>query len=812
MKLQYCILKATFNTKYNIVVYKNALYNDLLIFDLIAKLTKILDNLDFIDSKSCCCFKIDELNVFNIISNEVNELIIYSYFLNNDINPISLLSINNLNLDKLNLLKFSQSEINFYINSDNESNIKAFIQAIIDGNKIFFKADLNTGLFLYRLAYTLLPNKYINRISFGFGKCFDINYLINSKFDEEFNGLYFNFYINDYPYISICEYVNCLFSKLNDSLISAIEYKNLVDKLLANDLSLSDIDLIYLMEGKIDRFKDTFLLANALNKISSIDFDQNNLAIIIFKNINRFEINSYIIDIYKYIFKNSALKKDIIELFFLQLDSYLNVNLEYNEYIKEFERIVPFDSYLYIDYLKERGGYKEVIDNANSFNKLYLLLDLTIKYIIKNNKAIVPNDDLLYFIFNSLKTKNWIQLDIYEKRIKSLNSKAFGRLVFIIIDKLEKEYNGINNYYSSLIDSFKALEYISYLDSIYLYQKLYSRVDRKEYIKIFKQRRDIKTEYYENLLSLFQKHRFNEFLDKYNNYEITLINNITFVDLERIYKAFYLDKYKNDNGIFISKIMEYLEASDEKDLINNAIDIYNRFYKSLNINYKDVYDSIRKINDFIYKKPYLLLENDSKYYIFLNELNNILHNRKYINNQYFNLIELGIRIKSAYLNKDSSLIKDVISNNYFVDYNEDMIRYFVAFYLKYLFIVFNYLDDLDYINNFIIFDFFVNDRGFTKVILKAFDDINYNEGFIFKYLVMAINNNNDKYMRILKLLFDNISNETLKKYFVDYLKCLDDIEWISSIHKDNIRYFLNNYIKYEFKFRQRVYVKKKMKG
>lgn len=706
----------------------------------------------------------------------------------------------------------TQGEINYYFSEEFIEIFKVLFQCILYNDKpIYITIDNKKINFLLRLIGTLLPNKYVNTYSFSMSNVNEnINIVNNFDFNEDTIGYFFNFDINDYPYDIIPKrYVFTVVNELSNSLSSSLKYKKEIDRIMNEynlDLSLTT-DVINLLDGRLEGFPKTEGLSKALDAVSNMKHDSKYISSLIYSNLHKYEVNEYILNIYKYVYDNVESSHDLIIKSYM--DNFSPIDCDYIDYLKLIEKKAPFVIIDYLYYLKKNNLYDDKKNNGlKDFNYGYFLFELICRDIKCNNKSIVPNDDLLFYISCAVDNKNIIYLDRILNRINKLNSKASSKLLLIKMNELDKKYRNLS-LEIGLEYSFLLLERIVPIDSLRLYTKIYNSIlDRRLFIKELVEREKMNPDYYHELLKLFKTNDDSlEIFEKYNLLKLYSNQEATLDEILQIYKDFYLNKYKSDNGMLIAKVISYLESKDNS--VSEAISLYRRLYKPLDINYKDVIDSTRKINEFIYKNPVELIKNDSLYFDDLTYIQDILDKYKSIPNPYYLFIKFGLDIKNGYLNKNYLLINRLVEKKQFINYNEDMKIYFVKYYLKYL--VLSYFEtipigkDIDFIKHYHnLFDEINDNLGFSNVMIDAIATLGNNKAHIFYYLVVASNSNNRKYHKILINILDSLDNKVLKLYLKDYIKSVNEICWLNGKLKENTIKVLEGYIKEKFSLFERL--------
>lgn len=727
------------------------------------------------------------------------EFIIKLIRTNDEINPFSLINSNVFDNPKLKInygYKVTQNDISNYLNKDNEYIVKCLIDSIInkDGN-IYIHSDFKELLFWYELIGLLLPRKYLYDISFIYSlDYFNFNKLKIAYGIKNANEEIFDFDDKYKRYdIEISKYSEMIIECLNDSLKEAIVFKDKIDSIMQNNnLSLDEcVDVYNLIMGKINLFPNVAMLSRAIELANNINYDKKLVSSIIFPSLGKYEICNDILVIYELLYDNLAISRDyIINQYFDSLAIFgISGYKSHDEYLNLVDSNCPFPLVDYYDYLKKYDLFAKYLNNSyDDFYMGYLLLELECRSI-KDDKAIVPNETFLYFI-NACIIKNDIaRLDIILKRISLVNKKAPARLLDIEMSKISRGYRNVLEAFDiKLLFLLCERLMISYAKG-YLVKAYNCILDRREFIDMYLDREAKNPSFYEKLNDYFKdKPELKLFIDSKEQKAVYVNKELSYDDLKEIYKNIYLDKTKPVNDVFFTKVLEYLDSLGLDMKLDACVNIFNDFYKPLPYTYKDRLDSIRKLNDYVYRYPELLIKYDRRYFRFLYELNEILSKAKSSVNPYYMVVRRGLEYKDACQNESSRrmVFEAIRVIPYFNSYTADMINYFVKYQINsYIEAFFEYLPKIQNINENNYYEFLecyrlyidpiCEYKGFGHAFRDSLDrlDSNNKKRQLFLYLLMALASNRIRYIKIVDRIIADIDKKELKIIFSDYQKILN---------------------------------------
>jgi len=768
-----------------------------------------------------------DINYFNKLIKTINNINDHSFmffrfmdyynYINKENDTINIITYKDYIINPFNLFKEKEEEFKYIINKNiinnklNDNNyliIKSLIDSIILRKNVYIKCE---DFYILNLISILIPINILKDISFAY----NININDYNKFniiilDESYNDDYFfDFDLNIYNNYSIHPYSNKIVSLLYNSVSDAINYKNEIDNII-NEKNINlyrAYNLYELKLGNIYSFKDSLSLKEALQ---DLNYNDKFIASSIYPILNKFQINKDILDIYKYVYNNLDSSHDyIIQSFFnnLLLFDINKKKLNPDEYLNLIIKYSPFDLLDYYNYLiiNKENDIKLKL-GLSDFNSWYLYIYLLLLDINKNKKSFVPNKNLEYVIRYLIDLNKDYELDLILNLISKFNKKAKSRLLYNVIKEIDKNINSFINILD-LEYSFILLEKMDVFDSIDFYEKGYNSIlDRNKFVEIYVLRENKNKEYYNKINELLQKDDYNFFLLKKETKKISDSHNIDITYLDKIYKEYYLIKEKKESYIFIDKILEYLNSKKYESKVIEAINIYDRYYKNLNDNFKDKIDSVRKINNFIYNYPDLIFINDISYYKKLNEINELLEKYKEEENIYHKLLIKGLDVKKSYSNMDfnKSFFNNIIlykryniDNNLIPFFNKYYLSILISSYYKYIPNIFNLNDTYLIYDLFdIIFLKFRDFNGNRYSFINSFMNMDLNEfklNFMY-FLIYSTNKEDEKYLNILSLIIKerNIKNKLFKEYY-NLIKKIDIFNNLSIKSLNYIdSYILNN--------------------
>lgn len=743
-------------------------------------------------------FNEKEMNPFNPF--------IKSYFIDGNDNKDNIISDN---IDSL----INQELINHFIDSKYEMIISTLIEALlIHDRPILIYGDNDKLFFWMSLIGLLLPNNKLFNYSYTFGQTlkdmrkFDIFLISRERMITTEEIYYFDFKNNKYPNLLLNKYPKLISSLLLNSINDVKFFKEAIEELMDNHNIDEEraVNLNNLISAKIEAFTNTKDLKQAIED-SNFKYNNNVIASKIYTSLDKFIINNDILYIYKYVYDYvKSSHDDIIKLFFDNLDKF-GIN-KFNNNPRDYLDLVinnsPFDLKDYYEYLVKYNLFNSIYDESFYNPDWIILLESLLRDIKCYNKALVPNKYLEYYIKDCINNKRIENLDLILDRVSTLTPKAASRLLYLAFIDIFKgnEFFVIDygTYYS-----FRLFERMEPKDSSRFYEKTYDFVsNKKEYVNIYLEREEKKPEYYKELNELLKKDDYNIFLDFKEIVEIDNHKDIDYDYLDYVYDSYYLNSKKNkDNTVFIDKIFEYLDQFKNKEKIDEAINVYNRYFKKLDDNYKDKHTAIRKLINIIYSNPDIIFENDLKYYDILFEIDLVLEKKKEKSPICLDILLEGLNVKKASIDKKyrTDFFKNrlVIMNKYFNEDNE----YYNHYYLRYLLLTFYDfmpLNDLKesylFLNwHSLLFDNLKDYKWFKYVFVNTLLNVK-EENFklyIMYYLLFSTNNEDNVYKEIRDKIISEIKKP--KKLLKEYYHVRDNVGFIKGL-EDNFKKYVDEYI------------------
>ena len=741
-------------------------------------------------------FKDNTFNPFNAFLND--------YFIKENDNKDLII---NSQIDSI----LTQNDLN-KIDSSKEKIIATFIELLLIHDKPIVIYSDNFE-FYFSLVGLLLPNNYLFDISYTYGgifknmQSFNLIGINKERMITANNIYYFDFNNNAFPNIKLGRYSLMISSLLLNSIDDVIAYKDTIYELInhhnidANRAAM----LNNLIAGKIEAFTNTEELKEAIID-SNYEYNNTLIASAIYTSLNKFRIDNSMLVAYKYVFDYIDSSHDeIIKLFFSNLNKFgISINLEPDDYLNLIEKNAPFDLSYYYDYLIKYNLFNaKYINGIDYFNEWYILLDAICKDIKKHNKQIVPNEYLTYYISLCVKNKKIDYLDLVTKRISKLNKKASSRLLYFVLEKIDREYINYTDTFG-IYYTFRIIERMAPSDAIRFYIKSYNSIkNRKEYIDLYLDRENKKPEYYKEINELFIKNGYDIFIDLKSKAYLNKETNITLDYLDDLYQNYYLNKNKKESLLFFEKIFDYLNKKENNDRLKEASLIYNRYFKSLDDNYIDKDTFIRRLSNYIYLYPDLVFENDLEYYDMLFEIDLFLQKKKEKSPIYLDVLKSGLDAKKSYINSEfrdkyfkSLLIHD---NKWF---NADGNEYYNRYYLKYLLSSFyKTIPSFDKMDNHLLitvgfkslFNGLKDSKGFKYSFINTI--VNYPKdefklNFLY-FLIFEIDENDN----VFKDIKEKIISETDKvnKLFKEYYKVLKNFDFSKEINPKLMEY-IDNYL------------------
>ena len=375
--------------------------------------------------------------------------------------------------------------------------------------------------------------------------------------------------------------------------------------------------------------------------------------------------------------------------------------------------------------------------------------------------------------------------------------------MYFVFEELDRK---IDNYTMDfgIYYTLKILERMNPSDAIKYYEKSFNSVyNRKEFVSLYVEREEKKPDYYNKLNELFLKDNYNQFLDMKDSYRVDKVSNFDISYLEEIYNKYYLSKVRKDNIGFTDKAIEYIKAGDKDKILDRAFDVYNRYYKNLDDNYKDRATFIRKMLNIVYANIDLVFENDLKYYDDLFEIDLYLQKKKEEKSIYLDVLKAGLDVKKAYINdrfRYEYFKNLVISKNRWFD--EKGNEYYIKYYLRYLLSSFlKFLPNPMEMKNSLLLE-----AGFNSL----FTNLKDNKGFIYNFVNTIINyeNNEFKLYYLFFILFqsnnpdkayekirDEIEEKKkgITKIYKEYYRVIKVFDWSKDLNDNTLKY-INSYM------------------
>ena len=830
MKAYYSLFKIVFShNKFNAIEYKPSnILNDNDIKQLLEYSYTLLNSDDFLKING----KLQKLTFFGL-NNYYHLISIIPSGLNSqneDIYTIRIMHINDNNFNPFNafltdyfIKENDNKEIILNTNKDSLINqqmlntlnnkdeliLATYIEALLRHDKpiMIYASDL---IFYFALTGFILPFNNLYDISYTFGNIlknmtkFSLFGIAKERMITSENIYYIDFINNDYPLLELSRYSANLASLLLNSYDDSYNYVKKIEELMINhNISCNRAAMLYdFVNARIEAFTNPIDLSQAI-KDSEYKYNNNYIASAIYSKLNKFRINNYMLEIYKYVYDYIESSRDeIIKLFFSNLNKFgINIKNKPKDYLNLIINNAPFDLSDYYDYLIKYDLFNaKYINGIENFNEWYILLDAICKNIQKNKKQIVPNELLIYYIKECVKLKNIDYLDLVLEEINKLNNKAPSRLLFFVFEQIDKE---IDNYTMDfgIYYTFRIIERMNPKDALKFYEKSFNSViNRKEYVSLYIEREEKKKDYYNELNELLINDGYNQLINMKENIKIDKKNDFDIFYLDEIYNKYYLDKNRRDN-IFTDKCIEYIKKSNNKLL--ESLNIYNRYYKNLDDNFKDKDTFIRKMMSIIYQNPDLIYENDLKCYNDLFEIDLYLQKRKENSLIYLDVLKSGLDIKKAYLDDKFryKYFKDLIikENKWFDEkgnelYNKYYLKYLLSSFYKFMpsFIdMKNPLLITKGFNN--LFNNLKDYKGFNYSFVNTI--INYDKNdFKLNYLLflLFVTNNKDN---VYELIRDEIEEKykNIIKIYKEYYRVVKKIDAIKEL-VDNFNDYINSYL------------------
>ena len=683
-------------------------------------------------------YNLYEIRIMDFVEKELNPFnsFIFNYFLNENDNKDLILK------DDLDS-KIDQAILNKYLNSDLERILGCYLELLMKRDKpIFIYAKAHELPFFMAIAGLLLPSADLFNLSYTYGsvfkqmKNFSVVALVRERMLTGEDYYFIDFDKIDYPDIYIDKYSSTLISHLYNSLDEAKNYKEAIEELMQKHHinSTRAAFLNDLISGNINSFTKTKDLADAISD-SNYEYNNQFIASAIYASLNKFIINNDILAVYKYVFTYVESSHEvIISSFFNNLNKFgISINNKPDVFLNLIINNAPFDLVYYYDYLVNNNLYESKLSKGlDDFNDWYLLLEAICRDIKLRHKVIVPNDTLLKYIKICVLNKKIDYLDLILDRIDILNHKARSRLLYLVFNDIFKT-NGSYIDEFGIYYTFRMLERIDANESYVYYLKSYNSIkNRNEFIDLFIEREAKKPDYYALIEKYLIENGIKDFKEKRDLIKFDKNNHITLEYLDDMYESNYSNYKLKDNGLFTEKVFDYLNNEPYNDKLKSALEIYNRYYKSLKPGYKDLDSAIRKLQKFIYQYPDLIFTNDLSCYKDLFSIEEYLEKKKETSGVYFDVLRVGLDIKKSYVNKEfrfeylKKLMKQ--KNKWFDELGNE---YFNRYYLQYLIkTFFEFIPSFDKLNN---FDFII--LGYDTL----FDSLKESKGFKYAFINTILN-------------------------------------------------------------------------
>ena len=582
------------------------------ILDFINKLQN--KQIELFDNDLTIDIDYDKIN-YNIIYDDINEIIHIEFFINNNINKDNYLIIN------------------VYKNKDEKKDEK---EKKDEEKKEYKNIEINNNTLYNYLLHIYRQNKNIDEY-------YDITDLFKGGDKEEKTELYMNvkyklFYIfKDFIF-------NFNFKTENKEIIinniySLLNYKFDKDKPFDKFIKeYYEYMIIYNYIKQIKKYKEMY------------NYYYDN-----FKNIN-------------YVYINNNLLKKIYEKTSLKLNDIFNYSSLF--YIS---RIINNPLKNYEKYEKEKKDKEKNNKILKQLKEYYDYDNLIKQDINKFNENPTPIINLL--ILYTLKQINIIDED--KIKIISYILKNVFTQNFNIILKLLNDYKDIdlinindNDFYKDIL--FKLIinplqELKEYEDFVILKNNIEYTINSKEIIeKIIKY-------YNDNLFYLIDYMLNKPELYNLNNYKIFSLNNLQNIkninnkDLEKKIKS--INNFKEENGqIKNDKENIYIINNNDIQTINELLGICEEINNINNVNNIIVYlNNVDNDNDIYIEYIILDLKNDNdinKHYIFVKFNNNNIIEKKILFNSNKNILSI---------NNDNKLLSFNLSNNNLNIFNNDFL-------------------------------------------------------------------------------------------------------------------------------------------
>lgn len=396
-------------------------------------------------------------------------------------------------------------------------------------------------------------------------------------------------------------------------------------------------------------------------------------------------------------------------------------------------------------------------------------------------------------------------------------------------DNLIKEYNYcINNIFSIFYKYYNSIKYKNNIHQISFGDEFF--YNKEELNKIFK------NNYHQSLINyLIDQFFYNNNLDNKNIFENMYIENI--IINEEIFNKLHI--YERIKALYgLNKMFPKLKNKkiiklDYNDINNNILKsdiIQNYKYKLIvidfdNDNIIDIYDAIKKINDFFSKKEFININNDIEILLF----SNIKIKINYSNFLY--MLMSGSfyafkNIKELIIKNDNNYNIEILSDNvkhYIKEIKDNIFTYLYLGYnnenhIKFCSTGFNKINYLDIYNIFNygydiirlelkyekIMIIFNKDRTELKIINNKKDEIKTNDDIIHYYSLSYLSNFIYLQNNLLTLIIDgfdfdlnDIKNNNIKKLYINYnYENVNDIKYNNLLDIDNLN-IINNFPKLE---------------
>ena len=739
-----------------------------------------------------------------ILIKEIDS-IIYAIFSNTNPYIYLLSDIISINKEEITL-KPNKPGISFVntITEDMFNTLEMVIEAVIDNianDKVIYlnpKEDIG----IITLLFDLIPSRYLDYLTIS------ANTDTKIRFSADYNReLYFSFKnsLNN-SIIEPKRYSYTIVDNLKRSLKDAYMYKDRIDRLIEEKkIGIADIcDLLNLIDGHIERINSLSKLSRAILNLDGMEYNASFIATLIFTNINKYKLDKSILYVYSFIYKNVLSSHSyIIKAFKDNIALFIDLSeLEPKEALIAIKGVVPFPLIDYIYYLIDNNTLDSTIAaSLNNISYSYLMLDLICSWIDAKRLTIVPNKYLSLYLRHYL-SLDINSLDLIIERIRALNNKGLEALLNNEVIRIFRTKGMIDKL--GIDRLLLILERLNIADSAHYIKKLNLVASRYSILDKLLELESTSPDYYNRLINeLIKDSEGMKIVDLLNERGLIRNDNIEIAELDEYYNKYYLSRYHNDNGALINSIMSYLNKNNSLDY---AIDIYNRYFSRLSIDYKNTLVSIRRINDFIFEFYDDIFKNPSKYIEVLDEINDRLAKGRIEANSYYIMLKIGEGIK----NKNYKILEGVVAYKSFLGYKDELQVFYKYYFDSLIECYFMYVEDRVILDSNLINSFnlaigpFLNITGSSNKLKKY---LAHNEGLIFYFLLITANTNIKIYRRILDNVLKEEKGRSLKRYLNDYISYLRDGSIEDSVICDNTLALIGDYIENNMSFITKILLK-----